>query len=50
MEDLQAAPAKAQSEIEELNKRLDKLQADKVKEEDKLKTVMDSLKTETKVR
>lgn len=42
-------PEKTERDIEELNKKLEKLEADKSKEDAKLKEVMDSLKTKTQV-
>jgi len=42
-------PTKLEEEVAELQKKLDKLEKEKAKEEEKLKEVMDSLKTETQV-
>ena len=43
-------PAKQEKESAELKKKVDKLQGEKTAEEEKLKEVMESFKTETKVR
>ncbi len=42
-------PEKSERDVEELKTKLGKLEKDKEKEEEKLKEVMDSLKTETQV-
>ncbi len=47
---MQQIPEKTERDVVELQKKLDKLEVDKAKEEEKLKEVMDSLKTETQVR
>ncbi len=43
-------PEKTERDVADLKKKLDKLETDKAKEDEKLKEVMDSLKTETQVR
>ena len=43
-------PEKTSQDIEGLNVKLEKLEKQKEGEEEKLKEVMDSLKTETQVR
>ena len=49
LEELKQIPEKTERDIGGLQKKLDKLEAEKAKEEEKLKEVMDSLKTETQV-
>ena len=47
LEELNAIPEKTEQDVASLTKKKDKLEAEKVKEEQKLAEVMDSLKTET---
>jgi len=48
--DLQLIPDKCNKDLTELTKQLDDLHTDKQKEEEHLKEVMDSFKSETEVR
>ena len=47
LEELNAIPEKTEQDVASLTKKKDKLEAEKVKEEQKLAEVMESLKTET---
>jgi len=47
--DLQLIPEKCNRDLSELTKQLDSLQTDKQNEEEQLKQVMDSFKSETEV-
>jgi len=50
LEELKIIPEKSEKEVVDLGKQLEKLQADKLKQEEQLKEVMESFKTETGVR
>ena len=50
LEELKIIPEKSEKEVADLGKQLEKLQADKLKQEEQLKEVMESFKTETGVR
>ena len=49
LDELKQIPEQSERDIVDLNKRLTKLNSDKLKEEEKLKEVMESFKIETLV-
>lgn len=49
LEELKAIPDKMEKDLVEYKKKLEKLEKEKVAEEEKLKVVMEGLKTETQV-
>ena len=49
LDELRQIPEKTERDISDLKKKLEKLEKEKAKEDEKLKEVLDSLKTETQV-